>query len=99
MRRASCVCGKIWKSGSVAAGFRTTSLPVRPNAHYWLSKGDLLVTRSNTPDLVGHAAIYEGAPSPCICPDLMMKLAVRRDAADTRFIWHWLQTRLVRDYV
>lgn len=76
-----------------------TSEPTDSKAHYWLNDGDLLVTRSNTPQLVGHAAIYSGEPQPCIYPDLMMRLDVDAERAETRFVWYWLQTPLVRDFI
>jgi len=79
--------------------FKRTSEPISKNAHYWLKPGDLLITRSNTPELVGHAAIYSGSPSPCIYPDLMMRLNVDESKADKRFVHKWLGCRLVRDYV
>lgn len=78
---------------------KRTSLPVSPEAHYWLHEGDLLLTRSNTPELVGHAAIYDGTPSPCIYPDLMMRLPVDPAKADIRFVWYWLQTPVVREFI
>jgi type I restriction enzyme S subunit len=56
--------------------FKRTSESTSAKGHYWLKAGDLLITRSNTPDLVGHAAIYNGSPTPCIYPDLMMRLEV-----------------------
>jgi type I restriction enzyme S subunit len=76
--------------------YKRTSEPTRPDAHYWLEDGDLLVTRSNTEELVGHAAIYNGEPSPCIYPDLMMRLKVDPSKADTRFVYYWLRTPPVR---
>ena len=79
--------------------YKRTSLPTSPDAHYWLRPGDLLMTRSNTPELVGHAAIYTGEPAPCIYPDLVMRLPVNRQEADVRFVWYWLQSPLVRDFV
>lgn len=79
--------------------YKRTSLPTRLDAHYWASAGDLLMTRSNTPELVGHAAIHSGTPSPCIYPDLIMKLSLSKSAADTRFVWYWLQSTLVRDFI
>jgi len=81
------------------SAYKRTSLPTRADAHYWASAGDLLMTRSNTPELVGHAAIHSGEPSPCIYPDLIMKLTLDKRAADTRFVWYWLQSTLVRDYI
>lgn len=79
--------------------FKRTSEPVSNQAHYWLEPGDLLITRSNTPDLVGHAAIYNGFPSPCIYPDLMMRLVIDENRTNKRFV-HWcLRSTPVRHYV
>ena len=79
--------------------FKTTSLPTDSAAHYWLKTGDLLITRSNTPQLVGHAAIYDGTPSPCIYPDLMMRIRVDERRADKQFVWYWLQGSVARGYI
>jgi type I restriction enzyme S subunit len=79
--------------------FKRTSECVFDEAHYWLRPGDLLMTRSNTSELVGHAAIYNGYPSPCIYPDLMMRLDVNESKADKYFVLHWLSCVLVRDYI
>jgi type I restriction enzyme S subunit len=76
-----------------------TSSPTRLDAHYWLKLGELLITRSNTPELVGHAAIYDGKPAPCICPDLIMKMTVDPAKADTRFVHFWLQASIARIYL
>lgn len=79
--------------------YKLTSEPTSPDAHYWLRKGDLLITRSNTPELVGHAAIYDGTPAHCIYPDLMMRLPINQELADVRFVHRWLMSRPVRDYI
>jgi type I restriction enzyme S subunit len=76
--------------------YKRTSEITDPEGHYWLRPGDLLVTRSNTELLLGHAAIYSGDPSPCIYPDLMMRLKVHSEKADTRFVYYWLRTPDVR---
>lgn len=78
---------------------KQTSEPTDQNGHYWLADGDLLITRSNTPELVGHAAIYSGVPKPCIYPDLMMRLDVNPERAIVAFVWYWLQTPLVREFI
>jgi type I restriction enzyme, S subunit len=78
---------------------KRTSEPTASDAHYWLEDGDLLMTRSNTEELVGHAAIYNGEPSPCIYPDLMMRLRVDPSKADTKFVYYWLRTPAVRALV
>jgi type I restriction enzyme S subunit len=82
-----------------SSAFKRTSEPTNAAAHYWAVQGDLLMTRSNTPELVGHAAIHSGSPTPCIYPDLIMKLSIDQSRAATRFIWYWLQTSRVRDHV
>lgn len=79
--------------------FKRTSEPTSALAHYWLRDGDLLITRSNTPELVGHAAIYNGSPSPCIYPDLMMRLNVDEKRVDKRFVHYWLRSSPVREYI
>jgi type I restriction enzyme S subunit len=81
------------------AEHKRTSLLASEDAHYWLQPGDLLITRSNTPELVGHAAIYDGTPTPCIYPDLMMRLIVDSAKAITQFVWYWLQTPVVREFI
>ncbi len=91
---------------SAVTGFRyrpsaikRTSEPVNPTGHYWLEPGDLLITRSNTPQFVGHAAVYDGRPSPCIYPDLMMRCRVQEDKADISFVHLWLQSSVVREHI
>lgn len=78
---------------------KRTSEPVDYNAHYWLQPGDILISRSNTPELVGHASIYTAEPFPCIYPDLLMRLRVRTSDANSRFLIYWLRTREVREYI
>lgn len=82
-----------------ATEFKKTSLHADKDGHFWLKPGDLLITRSNTPELVGHAAIYNGSPSPCIYPDLMMRLPLNLDQVDPTFVWYWLQSPPVRDFI
>lgn len=82
-----------------SSAFKRTSLSVVQDAHYWLQKDDLLITRSNTAELVGHVAIYNGLPSPCIYPDLIMRLNVNPKLADKRFVWYWLQSPAARQFI
>jgi len=79
--------------------FKRTSLPAPKQGHFWLRPGDLLITRSNTPELVGHAAIYDGEPRPCIYPDLMMRLETKSHSVERRFVWYWLQSQPAREFL
>lgn len=78
---------------------KRTSEPTNPNAHYWLKRGDLLISRSNTPALVGHAAIYNGTPTPCIYPDLMMRVPLDQQVVEPRFVHYVLQSRAAREFI
>jgi type I restriction enzyme S subunit len=60
-----------------------------------LHDGDLLLSRSNTPDLVGLCGIYRDVGDPCIYPDLMMR--IRPNArTSTEFLEALLLSPLMR---
>ncbi|MFF3774271.1 hypothetical protein [Streptomyces sp. NPDC002232] len=42
----------------------------------WLKPGDILIQRSNTPELVGTAALYSGSEGWAIYPDLLIRVRV-----------------------
>lgn len=67
------------------------------NSDLWLLPGDLLVQRSNTLDLVGTAAIYDGPPQAYVYPDLMMRLRIR-EVDTTRFVCRYLNSSSGRDF-
>ncbi len=69
------------------------------NAQYWAKSGDIFITRSNTIDLVGHAAVYAGDPPNCIYPDLMIRIRFQEELVDPRFTIYWLRSKEIRDYV
>jgi type I restriction enzyme S subunit len=78
---------------------KLSSAPTQDNAHYWLQEGELLITRSNTQALVGHAAIYDGTPSKAICCDLIMKMRVDPTKALTRFVYFYLRSPQARSHL
>jgi type I restriction enzyme S subunit len=88
-------------TGFVYDGSRVTltTAPTKSGAHYWLDRDELLITRSNTPELVGHAAIYDGTPSKVICCDLIMKMKVDPTRADVRFIHYCLRSPAIRQFI
>jgi type I restriction enzyme, S subunit len=64
-------------------GFRPLQLKnapegVRADHVATLRSGDVLVSRANTRDLVGLAGVYEDIGSPCIYPDLMMRIRTNK---------------------
>ncbi|MBS1854934.1 MAG: hypothetical protein JST11_06185 [Acidobacteria bacterium] len=60
-----------------------------------LTDGDLLLSRSNTTELVGLCGVYRDVGAPCIYPDLMMRLRPNRRAS-ARFLEALLLSPLVR---
>lgn len=67
-----------------------------PERHYWLRNGDLLISRSNTPQLVGHVAIVGGISEPTLYPDLIMRMRPKPEVADVAFLWFQLRTDKLR---
>jgi type I restriction enzyme, S subunit len=63
---------------------------------YWVKNGDLLMTRSNTPELVGHVAIASGIEAPTIYPDLIMRMTPSPDCATTEFLYFQMRTSALR---
>ncbi len=66
--------------------------------NFIIHPGDFLVSRSNTLDKVGRAALYEGGLENCSYPDLMMKFRVDEKKVFPRFIAFVLQSDHARKY-
>jgi type I restriction enzyme S subunit len=73
-----------------------TSASVDPRRHYWVKNGDFLITRSNTPELVGHVAIASGISKPTIYPDLIMRMNPAPDRMMTEFLYYQMRSSLLR---
>lgn len=72
-------------------------LNVEADSYLWLRDGDILIQRANSLELVGTVAVYRGADSEFIYPDLMMKCrAVFSESTD--YLHHVLSARITRDY-
>ncbi|MFG2954533.1 hypothetical protein ACGF5O_12470 [Streptomyces sp. NPDC048291] len=63
----------------------------------WLTQGDILVQRSNTPELVGTTAMYEGPDDWAIFPDLLIRVRVNNEVLP-EFVTLVLQSRRGREY-
>ncbi len=79
--------------------YKLTSEAVDENAHYWIKKDDLLITRSNTRELVGHVAICDGTPEKAIYPDLVMRTRVNSEKAYLEFVHLWVMSSCARRYI
>ena len=61
-----------------------------------LNAGDLLLTRANTPDLVGDVAIVPDNLSPTIFSDLVYRLGLRHEVVRADFLCLMLRSTLMR---
>jgi type I restriction enzyme S subunit len=73
-----------------------TSAPTDPRRNYWIKNGDFLITRSNTPELVGHVAIASGIAEPTIYPDLIMRMNPAPDRMMTEFLYYQMRSPALR---
>lgn len=63
----------------------------------WLRPGDILIERSNTPELVGTARLYDGPPGFAIFPDLLVRARIS-DAVLPDYVSVFLQCGFARSY-
>ncbi|MGW2208607.1 hypothetical protein [Streptomyces sp. NPDC001781] len=63
----------------------------------WLKSGDIFIQRSNTPDLVGTSALYEGLDDWAIFPDLLIRVRPS-ERLDPRFLHLVLSAPQTRHY-
>jgi type I restriction enzyme S subunit len=73
-----------------------TSAKTDPRRHYWVKNDDFLITRSNTPELVGHVAIATGITEPTIYPDLIMRMTLEPDRMLTEFLYYQMRSPSLR---
>jgi type I restriction enzyme S subunit len=73
-------------------------LPASPGTYsrYEVRAGDLLMTRANTPELVGDVVFVDSAPSRLLIPDLVYRLGYNRHRASGRYLGYVLRTDEVR---
>jgi type I restriction enzyme S subunit len=68
-------------------------------ANFRLAVGDIVLSRSNTRSRVGLAGVYRGDPEWCAYSDLLMRLRVQSELADTDFVAQYLLSDTARRYL
>jgi type I restriction enzyme S subunit len=71
--------------------------PIPKDSPLFLEVGDVLVQRSNTAELVGTTAVYQGPEATFIYPDLMMRLRFKRPVKGEWF-WRYANSRMGRTF-
>ncbi|MBI2870499.1 MAG: restriction endonuclease subunit S [Candidatus Omnitrophica bacterium] len=67
------------ETGFAPAGVKSARMWAGDASESDVSPGEVLVARSNTPDLVGRAAMYSGEPSGVVATDLTIRIWPSRD--------------------
>ena len=86
------------RHGYVTGDFK----PVEPTSKMLsakLSKGDLLISRSNTPDRVGYVGIFDDERDDVSFPDTMMRLKPNPAVIDPIYLEALLQTTSAREFL
>lgn len=65
---------------------------------YRLAEGDLLFNRTNSAELVGKAAVFDGARE-AVFASYLIRFRVREDCADPRYVCAFINSRYGRGYV
>lgn len=78
--------------------FKYLAQDIPLDSHAWLHPTNILIQRGNTIEYVGVSAIYTGEPFQFIYPDLMMKIRVKKEIADHKFIYFALSDIRIRNY-
>ncbi|MBI4245025.1 MAG: restriction endonuclease subunit S [Planctomycetes bacterium] len=93
------------KVGSVNYGIfnpkevKYVTIELPKSSHYWLIKGDFLISRGNSDKFVGNAAVYEGNPAPCAFPDLLIRARIDPKKGNPHFFVYAFRSANVRKYI
>lgn len=69
------------------------------NKGFDLEIGDILISRSNTKELVGRVGLYKGIPEKVIYPDLMIRIRLDREVLNPIFFEEYLRTDIMRESI
>jgi type I restriction enzyme S subunit len=76
---------------------KLTTAAVEKVRDLWLSPGDILVERSNAPELVGTAALFRGEAGFAIFPDLLIRVRLLSSVSEN-YLEVWLRSPFARNY-
>jgi type I restriction enzyme S subunit len=89
--------GNIVDGQLVYDGFKYLPLDHDEFPDLFLQPGDLLFNRTNSPELVGKSAVYDGRVTPCSFASYLIR--VRFHLVDARWVSHYLNSGAGRDWV
>ena len=78
---------------------KTLPSGVRPDARYEIREADFLLTRSNTPDLVGDVCVVGAVRRRLMLCDLVYRLDLVRENVHCNFLAYWFLSRIGRHQI
>jgi len=88
------------KSGKfVPAEHKALPPDLIPDTRYEIREGDFLLTRANTPDLVGDVCVVRGVRPKLMLCDLVYRLQLRDQRLEPFFFAYWLGSRVGRHQI
>ncbi|HWI04998.1 MAG TPA: restriction endonuclease subunit S [Acidimicrobiales bacterium] len=88
----------VTKSAFVDAHTKLIQPGTRSVNDLWMEPGDIFVQRSNTPELVGTAALFDGPKHWAIFPDLLIRVRLDESRADPSYVELVLRSTSLRRY-
>lgn len=77
---------------------KITSADRKRVSDLWLESGDILIERSNTPELVGISRTYDGPDDYAIFPDLLIRLRISTELTSVKYIQYYLDYLYISGY-
>jgi type I restriction enzyme S subunit len=66
---------------------------------FYMKPDDIFISRGNSLELVGRAALYHGIPENCAFPDLLIRVRVDKSLLEPQYLIYYLQTVTARKYI
>lgn len=87
------------KGRFISEEHKALPVDVSPDVRYRICDGDFLLTRANTPDLVGDVCVVRGSRENVMLCDLVYRLRLQHDRVEPAFLAYWLLSRSGRHQI
>lgn len=78
---------------------KRVNIDLANDSPYWMKPDDIFVSRGNSLELVGRAAVYQGQPQNCAFPDLLIRIRVDKEVMIPKFLVYFFQSPEARRYI
>ncbi len=81
------------------AEIKRVNIDLSKDSNFWMKQDDIFVSRGNSLELVGRAAVYSGIPKNCAFPDLLIRVRVDKTIVEPQYVVYYFQTLDARKYI